>query len=561
MAFNGSGTFVRVHDWETDKANSVKITASRMDAEFDGIATGLSNCMTRDGQSPATANIPMGNYLITGLGTANSGDDAMSRDASDARYLRLSGGTVTGDVTASGTWTFATGGTIELDDSIASAGAGNMPLAFDNDPDTGMFQPTGDTIAFASNATEIMRLTAAQNVAIGSTSEPKGRLAVARSLTGSIATSGNTDGSQLAAFYGSNVGTNGVGIHIGTNSDGVGWVQCRDQGSFSANYALSLNPNGGAVKAGGQIQSDGANTAAEPGYSFADDIDTGFYLSADGQTGWASGGAQKALFMDGQFQVRSATSAAPISLYLERQDAHGAAAAVGYARFYGRDDGGNATEYCRFQATAKTVTNGAEDGQLYFSTVKAGSFSTTFYAGLGLVVGSPTGGDKGVGTVNATAVYDDNTLLTCYVFEAERNGGTLDVAAWDELAPDAIVTDEAGEVVARQPKQHFGARKFAERLADANATPLKLKNYIRHWKEKSHLTSLPNRANWDKNKPLSTGELGQRLWETVEIQAVHDAELLGLIEAQRSEIDVLKNDVALLRAALAGLANEATREG
>jgi hypothetical protein len=33
------------------------------------------------------------------------------------------------------------------------------------------------------------------------------------------------------------------------------------------------------------------------------------------------------------------------------------------------------------------------------------------------VVGSPTGGNKGAGTINATAVYDDNTLLTDYVFE------------------------------------------------------------------------------------------------------------------------------------------------
>jgi len=35
-----------------------------------------------------------------------------------------------------------------------------------------------------------------------------------------------------------------------------------------------------------------------------------------------------------------------------------------------------------------------------------------------IVVGSPTGGAKGLGTVNAVAVYDDNTLLTDYVFEA-----------------------------------------------------------------------------------------------------------------------------------------------
>lgn len=34
-----------------------------------------------------------------------------------------------------------------------------------------------------------------------------------------------------------------------------------------------------------------------------------------------------------------------------------------------------------------------------------------------IVVGAPTGGHKGAGTINAVAVYDDNTLLTDYVYE------------------------------------------------------------------------------------------------------------------------------------------------
>ena len=39
------------------------------------------------------------------------------------------------------------------------------------------------------------------------------------------------------------------------------------------------------------------------------------------------------------------------------------------------------------------------------------------YISSGLVIGSPTGGDKGAGTINATAVYDDNVLLSDWVFE------------------------------------------------------------------------------------------------------------------------------------------------
>ena len=40
----------------------------------------------------------------------------------------------------------------------------------------------------------------------------------------------------------------------------------------------------------------------------------------------------------------------------------------------------------------------------------------------GVVIGSPTGGDKGAGTINAQAVYDDNVLLTDWVFEFHYRG-------------------------------------------------------------------------------------------------------------------------------------------
>lgn len=76
--FNGSGTFVRSYNWQNDASNSVPITASRMDTEDNGFASGLSNCITRDGQSPALANIPMGGYKITGLGAGSSGSDSVT---------------------------------------------------------------------------------------------------------------------------------------------------------------------------------------------------------------------------------------------------------------------------------------------------------------------------------------------------------------------------------------------------------------------------------------------------------------------------------------------------
>lgn len=46
----------------------------------------------------------------------------------------------------------------------------------------------------------------------------------------------------------------------------------------------------------------------------------------------------------------------------------------------------------------------------------------TISAAGGMTIGSPTGGDKGAGTLNATAVYDDNVLLTDWVFDLVQDG-------------------------------------------------------------------------------------------------------------------------------------------
>lgn len=99
MAFNGSGTFTRIYNWVVDKANGINITASRMDTEFDGIATGLSTCITKDGQTTITANIPFANYKITGLGNGTARSDAINvGQVQDNQFLYL--GTTTGSADA-----------------------------------------------------------------------------------------------------------------------------------------------------------------------------------------------------------------------------------------------------------------------------------------------------------------------------------------------------------------------------------------------------------------------------------------------------------------------------
>lgn len=93
MPFNGSGTFTRVYDWTDDEAAGTDIESSRMDAEMDGMASGLSNCMTRDGQSPATADIPFGSNKATGLADPTNAQDAATKAWTEATFIKEDGST------------------------------------------------------------------------------------------------------------------------------------------------------------------------------------------------------------------------------------------------------------------------------------------------------------------------------------------------------------------------------------------------------------------------------------------------------------------------------------
>lgn len=79
MAFNGSGTFNLKYNWQNDAANGINISSFRMTDQEQDIANGLSNCMTRDGQGPATANISMGGFRLLNVGTPVAGTDAVNQ--------------------------------------------------------------------------------------------------------------------------------------------------------------------------------------------------------------------------------------------------------------------------------------------------------------------------------------------------------------------------------------------------------------------------------------------------------------------------------------------------
>ena len=76
MPFNGTGGFT-VYTPGNPAVPGTAISSVAFNATMQDLAAGLANTLTRDGQSPATANIPMGGNKITGLGPATVAGQAV----------------------------------------------------------------------------------------------------------------------------------------------------------------------------------------------------------------------------------------------------------------------------------------------------------------------------------------------------------------------------------------------------------------------------------------------------------------------------------------------------
>lgn len=73
MAWNGSGVFDRLYNWVARRdagAPTHFIDATTMDAEFGNYKTGLENCVTRNGENAASADLPMGAFKHLNVGAA-----------------------------------------------------------------------------------------------------------------------------------------------------------------------------------------------------------------------------------------------------------------------------------------------------------------------------------------------------------------------------------------------------------------------------------------------------------------------------------------------------------
>ncbi len=219
------------------------------------------------------------------------------------------------------------------------------------------------------------------------------------------------------------------------------------------------------------------------------------------------------------------------------------AAADGQVRFFRTT---NTTGQCRLDVfvgdgtatnTHRLATTGASFGVgTKTPTDKLTVAGDALFESGSVRIGAPTGGKRGAGTLNAEALYDDNALLSCYVFDQALDGD-IDAAKWDAKVPArrrVSRDDETGAVLSEtiEQRDHAPMRRF-RKLAGGPLDPLTLEGYARHWKQRRHLPSMPDEATFDPEAGLSTGDWVQRLLETAEIQAV-------LIDALHERVKALE---------------------
>jgi hypothetical protein len=463
LSFNGSGAYNRVMNWVTDRNNGITIQASRMDTEFDDIATALSLCMLKDGQQTPTANIGWGGFKLTNLGDATNATDAMNRQAGDARYPLKVGTTTdnaiarydgvsgqlqdsliiiddttghthpaTHDTGALGTdalrwsdlwlavgavitWGAASTADVTLThaaNSLAFAGA-SSGYSFDAGVtiSSGALTVGAGSITTAGAFALTLTQTGATNVTLPTTGT-LATLAGAETLSSKVLTAPDINGGTADSLTSLSVRTSGSAHDV---SIGVTEV-------LTANRALTLKLNDAArtVDLSGNLTLGGALTTAA---AFITSGANSLTLTTTGATNvtlpttgtLAILGANNFTATQTIESTDAGATAGP-TLDLYRNSASPAASdTIGQVTFSGKDSASNKEEYAAINVFLTDPNSASEDSVLGFKTIIAGTYDARLKLGAGLWTTNATGSDKGVDTINCISLYEGGvSVLGCW---------------------------------------------------------------------------------------------------------------------------------------------------
>lgn len=257
MAFNGSGTFLRVRNWVADAASGTKIRADYHDAEDDNLAGGLSNCLTKDGQTTPTGPIKLGGQRLI-----NVADPASPQDVVTLNYLTTNPFTVRGNdslgrISYSGSQTDTTSNTaplgIEFTQSDLFFGTRRSRTVPDTKPNRWIWNDAANgsgtdqmTLSEAGALTVTGGITSSQSFA-SSTAAAILSTATAGTIYLRPVDAGSATG-QLTLGSTGDIGTSGHLTVTGNTTTGAAFVS--NSNAFAGAGAIYLRPNGAANDTG-----------------------------------------------------------------------------------------------------------------------------------------------------------------------------------------------------------------------------------------------------------------------------------------------------------------------